>query len=317
MPFVLLALSVVIAVVQYNLYNSFGKKHIRVLSDSFLFNGISFLFAFVVLLCFFLFSGFRSFSLYSIGLGAVYGLLAAGAFVFLVRAMAAGPLSYTTLISSCSMVIPTVFGAVFWKEDVHALHIVGLVLLLLSFIHGCEPKNRECISPKWKVYSLMAFLCNGAVGVLQKLHQTSAHANENNAFLTVAFLTAAILLLCANAGCGMRKKLNDRAGNVDEADKCDDEAYKSDKASGKCFGNTRNLIIQGCTIGLCIALTNKINLYLSGVLPSIFFFPVVNGSTTLLCMATGFLLFKERLSHAQTLGFCSGLTAVMLFSVAP
>lgn len=64
--------------------------------------------------------------------------------------------------------------------------------------------------------------------------------------------------------------------------------------------------------GFCAAMCNQINMYLSGALPSIVFFPIVNGVGLLLSIAAGILLLKERFTRRQTLGMIFGAAAVLL-----
>ena len=51
--------------------------------------------------------------------------------------------------------------------------------------------------------------------------------------------------------------------------------------------------------------------YLSGVIPAVIFFPLVNGGSILLSALVGRLLFGEVCSKRQYLGFALGLAAIL------
>ena len=68
-------------------------------------------------------------------------------------------------------------------------------------------------------------------------------------------------------------------------------------------------------IGVSTAANHKLNLYLSGVLPSAVFFPAVNGGPLVLASLTAFIFFKERLSKKQWIGLLIGTAAVFLLTI--
>ena len=63
--------------------------------------------------------------------------------------------------------------------------------------------------------------------------------------------------------------------------------------------------------GICVAINNKFNLYLSGVMDSAVFFPIVNGGGLVLTTLAAVLLFREKLSKKQWVGIVLGITSVV------
>ena len=63
--------------------------------------------------------------------------------------------------------------------------------------------------------------------------------------------------------------------------------------------------------GVCVAVNNKFNLYLSGVMDSAVFFPIVNGGGLVLATLSAVILFKEKLSTKQWIGVILGITSVV------
>ena len=64
--------------------------------------------------------------------------------------------------------------------------------------------------------------------------------------------------------------------------------------------------------GVGVALNNQINLYLSGVVPSAVFFPIVNGGGLVLITASSVLFFREKLTARQWVGLALGIAATLL-----
>ena len=67
--------------------------------------------------------------------------------------------------------------------------------------------------------------------------------------------------------------------------------------------------------GVCVAVNNKLNLYLSGVIDSVIFFPVVNGGGLVLTTLASLLIFKERLRAKQWIGILFGIASVLCLCV--
>ena len=61
----------------------------------------------------------------------------------------------------------------------------------------------------------------------------------------------------------------------------------------------------------CVAVNNKFNLYLSGVMDSAVFFPIVNGGGLVLTTLAAVLLFKEKLSTKQWIGVVLEIASVV------
>ena len=67
--------------------------------------------------------------------------------------------------------------------------------------------------------------------------------------------------------------------------------------------------------GVCVAANNKLNLYLSGVIDSVIFFPVVNGGGLVLTTLASLIIFKERLRTKQWIGILLGIASVLCICV--
>ena len=62
--------------------------------------------------------------------------------------------------------------------------------------------------------------------------------------------------------------------------------------------------------GAALGMIHSLNLYLSGALPSIVFFPVVNGGLILMTAMVSVVVFHERLKAKQIAGLIMGVIII-------
>ena len=244
----------------------------------------------------FLWGGISSASPFTLILGAAFGVVTAVQTITTLAAMERGPWAYTTVITSLSMLIPTLSGALIWHESIGPLKIVGIVFMvacLVLSVDGGKDAEKRRASFAWLLFCAIAFLFQGGIGVMQKWHQSSAFKEELNAFLVVAF--AVSFLYSTVSALILRKK--------EEHPARDTEMPLWKRALPWV------MMVAG---GVCVALNNKLNLYLSGVMDSAVFFPLVNGGGLILTTLCAFFLFRERLSLKQWIGLASGTAAVLM-----
>ncbi|MBO5220671.1 MAG: hypothetical protein J6C52_14685 [Clostridia bacterium] len=280
--YLLLTASVAVNVTGSSINNRFSKSGSETTADKFAYNLLASAAALAVVA---IFGGSLRLSLTTFLLGILFGICNGCSFICRTFALAEGPMSLTLLIGSCGMLIPTVAGTIFWHEPISPLQIFGIALMLyaLSLIMGVGTKPREGkLSFRWILFSAGSFLCTGFISVMQKVQQSSAHPDERGGFLLTSFAVALAingLMLLASG-----KKAAKRPG--------------SQSAGG---------LLTGC----CTGANHMLNLYLSGVIPAVIFFPLVNGGGILLSALVGRLLFGEVCSKRQYLGFALGLAAIL------
>jgi len=273
--------------------NDFCKKRVKTNSDLYIFNAAS---AAVSLLCF---AGIGAVkgnlqppSFYTVIMGVFFGVATAFCTVLSMLALKTGPLSYTNVIVFCSMMIPSLSGLVLYNETVSVWQYAGIALMLLSFVFAVEKGNEKSgASVKWFALCLGAFLCNGAIGVMQKIHQNSTHKDETAAFLMTAFSVYAMISACFCLWYKLKKR----------------EAL-SVTAKTKLPVFTLYAVLTGIGAAAC----NQINLYLAGAMPAAVFYPVFNGSAMLLTSVIGLVFFKEKLTKRQWIGLIAGSAAIIL-----
>lgn len=282
-----------------NLFGGILKKDIntKYSNDLFsyqLYNALVSLFSAFVLL---FMSENLNFSPYTLILGILFGIVTLTQQLFNLYALEHGPFSYTSVIISLSTLIPTISGAVFWNESISLTQLIGIALLIVCIILSVTKDNNKSFNYKWLIYCMIAFVCTGLIGVMQKVHQTSDYKSEIDAFLVISFFVSFVFSSLFSVF-----------------------LYKKHRSSVNDNNNIKSVlnpypILAMIISGVFVAVNNKFNLYLSGVMDSAFFFPVVNGGGLILTSFAAIILFKEKLTIKQILGIVIGIFSVIMLCI--
>lgn len=276
-------ISIAIMVVQNCLFNDACKKKVKTAAHINLFNIT------VYAVCILIFGGLvlrETVSVFTVLLGLLFGVVTALSNFYKMRSLSNGPMHITLLVTTSSMIIPTLSGIFF--GETFSLAKLGVVVVLIGFIYLSTGKSGDArINKKWVLYCALAFAFQGTVGVIQKIHQSSTHKAETSGFLLVAFTVAIIFCFFGSRGSGQTIKLERKTVFV-------------------------GLLCGGCTFGM-----NYINLKLSGLLPSQLFFPLINGSAIILSSIMSVIVFKETLSKRQMIGLVGGILSLIGICLVP
>lgn len=225
-------------------------------------------------------------SVFTVLLGLLFGVVTALSNSYKLAALTTGPMHITLLVTTSSMIIPAMSGIFF--GETFSVAKLGVVIVLIACIYLSIPKSSDAkISMKWLLSCALAFIFQGSVGIIQKIHQSSVHKAEVSGFLFFSFICATVFCLIRNRGIPKQVAL--------------------DKAT----------VIIGIVSGGCSFAMNYINLKLSGLLPSQLFFPLINGSAIILSSVMAVVLFKENLSKRQTVGLIGGILSLIGICFVP
>ncbi|MBQ8510868.1 MAG: hypothetical protein IJ493_13285 [Clostridia bacterium] len=291
MNYLLLALSMTATVVQSTLFNHTSKRTLTTQRRVYAFNVIMYAAGFVLFL---LTALGGSVSGWTLGFGLLFGGVTVVQSVCNLMALARGPMHITLLITCSSMVIPSLSGVFLSGEELSVIKPL-LILLLIGCIYlSIDRRDSTGFKPGWAVFTGIAFLCQAAVGVMQKVQQSSAYAGETSAFLASAFLCslgfAAVMALISKP------------------------APASLESGGKPGWQ---MTVPALICGVCVFLQNDLNLKLSGRLPSQVFFPLVNGGSLFLCTLAAVVLFREKLTRRQCVGLAGGILVLAGICLVP
>ena len=218
--------------------------------------------------------------------GAAYGVALAAYLFCKSQALATGPMAATTLIGCSSLVFQTLLGSVFWRETVTLAQILGVVLMLAAMLCSVDGGLEKGGSRRWKLYCAGLVIANTAVGMIFKLHQSTAAAAQTHELLVAGFGLGALMLgICCRI---------------------------LPSSARKAPPLRRKLVLWAVLCSLASCGYNLLNARLSGLLPSIVFYPVFNGSVLVFALPVSVIFFREKITGRNAVGILLAVAAVLL-----
>ena len=68
-------------------------------------------------------------------------------------------------------------------------------------------------------------------------------------------------------------------------------------------------------LGVCVGALNLLNLNLSGKIPSVILFPIYNVGSLLLTTVISSVIYKDKISKRQSVGFVIGIVAILIVGI--
>ncbi|MBQ3140955.1 MAG: EamA family transporter [Clostridia bacterium] len=204
------------------------------------------------------------------------------------KALSLGTTSSTMMIYSCGFLIPVFFSAAVYGETVSAVDGIALLLLLMAIFLIITPKKNARLSFKWILLSVISMIGSGTTAILQKVHQRSLFADEFLSMSVCEFLIAGVLLFLLSTV--LPKK----------------EISAAERSHEWKIG-----VLNGVFLGAL----SLLNLKLSGKLPAIVVFPVYNVGNIILSGLLGAVLYREKNTKKEILGFAVGCVAILMLGI--
>lgn len=242
--------------------------------------------SFAAILVFLLASGGRLvFSTEIIGYSAAFAAGYIASCVGLLYALRYGPMSITLLVSAYSLMIPTLYGIIFLNEPMGAASVTGMVLLLVSLFLLNMKKEQTRFSVKWLVFLVVSFVGNGLCSTMQKVQQIHCDGAYKNEFMILALAISGVaLLIFALTQSGVRQAFP--------------QCLKFSVLNGM-FNGGNNLFVM----------------ILTGLVPNAVLYPTVSAGGIVLSCVAALLIYKEKLSGKQIVGYIIGVVSVVLLNI--
>ena len=248
-------------------------------------------------------------SLFSLLLALVFGGIMVYSQTTEIKAMELGSASLTALIYALGLLIPIIYGRVFLKEDITLIQYLGMALIILALVFIISPKKDGRLGIVWLLFSLLAMVGSGGAAVVQKIHQSSEYKGELLPFIFVSLLFASLLF----AVLGFTMKIKEveygdkTAKNVSvDCEKASTYPSKTDRIKNVAF-----ILLSGTVIGG----VHIINLFLAGKLPAVIQFPIYNLGNMILVGVLSSIIFKDRITRSQLIGFAVGCVAILMLGL--
>ena len=225
---------------------------------------------------------------YTLGLGALFIII----FNLMAITTQRSGLSVVSVATKMSVVIPVVFGLVYYKESVGFLKILGIVLALIAvYLASIKTKEGITIQKKNLVYPLLVFLGSGFIDTsIKYLEDTMIAEDEVALFSAIIFFSAAF--------CGIIILIS------------------------QIIKGTFKFELKTIVGGIALGLPNYFSIYFivqalrSDILESSGIFTVNNVAIVMLSTLLGITFFKEKLLRKNWIGIILAVISIFLVALA-
>ena len=220
---------------------------------------------------------------YSLGFATAYAF----ATIFGMLAIYEGSLSLTSLATSYSLLIPTLWGLLFYKDEASIWFFVGLALLLVSLFLINSKDGEVKITPKWVLYVLLAFFGNGICSTVQSGFAKSNEGVGKSEFMIIALFAVFTVMLIASF-------VTDRGGIVPSLK-----------------GSWYIMVLCGIANGA----VNLFVILLSQIMNTSLMFPLISAGGIVITSLVSIFIYKEKLSLKQYVGVALGIGAIVFMNL--
>jgi len=225
---------------------------------------------------------------YTIALGALFIII----FNLMALTTQIGGLSVVSVATKMSVVIPILFGLLYYKESIGFLKIIGIVLALIA-VYFASVKSNDALKmdKKYLMLPILVFIGSGIIDTsLKYLEGSFVAQNDVPLFSSTIFFAAGCIGLLVLLYQAITKKVR--------------FSYKN--------------IIGGIALGV----PNYFSIYFlvkalrSGLMDSSGIFTVNNVAIVALSTLVGILLFNEKLRAKNWLGIILALVSIILIALS-
>jgi drug/metabolite transporter (DMT)-like permease len=207
-----------------------------------------------------------------------------------------GSLALTSLFSSYSLMLPTLYGFIRFKNPVFVSQLIGITLLLISLYltnMGKKDANSEAVKKekgnfkKWLPLVIIMAVTNGMCAITQTEQQYQFDGAYKNEFMMIALLVSATVMFCL----GMAKERRD--------------------ISTVLKLGALPAVLTGAANGA----TNLLVMIVTATIASYIFFPVISGGGMVLAYIISVTLFKEKFTTMQKIGILLGVMSLVFLNI--
>lgn len=230
---------------------------------------------------------------YTILTSLLFGLMLGLCMLVTFYSMQVTTVAISSLFTASSVMIPCIFGAIFFKETINLINIVGFVVFLIS-VYLIVSKNQEK-KMKFGFKALLACLgvlfTNGFGSIAIQLFGKCVPNGEESVFMFLSYCMQSVTLLVIYL------------------------VYSAKSKSQQSTKISAGMWFYG-VLGMVPAfLIQQIMASLASSISALVIFPITMGSSIMMGVVVGWLCFKEKITTKGLLGVLGGILSLIMINL--
>ena len=231
--------------------------------------------------------------LYTVLTSLLFGLMLGLCMLVTFYSMQVTTVAISSVFKAASVIIPCIFGALFFDESISFVNVIGFILFLVS-VYLIVSKTQEK-KVKFGIKALLACLgvlfTNGFGSISIQLFGKCVPNGEEAVFMFISYCVQSVILLIIHLGYSANTKTQ-KAGNI-----------------------SKKMWIYGIIGTAAAFLIQQIMAGLSSDVSALVIFPVTMGSSVIMGVIVGWLCFKEKLTFKSMAGVIGGIISLILINM--
>lgn len=219
-----------------------------------------------------------------------------------VLALRYGSLALTSLISSYSLMIPTIYGFLRFGEHVYVSQLIGIAFLVVSLYmtnmakkkpvgdtqdQDAKAEGKKSTFTLWLIMAVAMALSNAMCTIVQREEQVRFHGAYKNEFMLIALLISFTVMLTV----GIIRERRD---------------LKTVMKLGA---------VPALLTGAANGATNLLVMIVTATIATSIFYPVISGGGMVLAYIISVTLFKEKFTTMQKIGILLGVMSLLFLNI--
>lgn len=231
--------------------------------------------------------------LYTILTSLLFGAMLGLCMLVTFYSMQVTTVAVSSVFKAASVMIPCIFGAIFFAEDISLINILGFVLFLLS-VYLIVSKNQE----KKVKFGIKAFLAcmgvlltNGFGSIAIQLFGKCVPDGDEAVFMFISYCMQSVILLIIHL------------------------FYNAKAKSNKVQTISKKMWIYGIIGTVAAFAIQQIMASLASDISALVIFPVTMGSSVIMGAIIGWLCFREKLTVKSMIGIIGGIISLIMINM--
>ena len=234
-----------------------------------------------------------SIDLYTVLTSLMFGIMLGLCMIVTFYSMQVTTVAISSVFKSASVIIPCIFGAIFFDETITIINIIGFILFLLSvyLIVSKEQKKKVNFGIKALLACAGVLITNGLGSISMQLFGKYVPDGEEAVFMFFSYCVQSIVLLIIHLIYSSKHK------------ECQTSVISKKMWGYGIIGTTAAFLIQ------------QIMAMLASKISSFVIFPVTTGSSVIMGAIIGWLCFREKLTVKSMIGIIGGIISLIMINM--